>query len=151
MRRHGSFAWSFVVVVLAVATLARAGLAPDVYRALRESKYVYIQSERKTGDFGKAAEIWFYYDGSAVWVGTQPTSWRVRRIKAGRTKAHVAAGKPDGPGFDARGELRHDAVVEEKLMAEYARKYPDGWPQHAQGFREGFKSGERVLVRYAPK
>ena len=53
----------------------------------------------------------------------------------------------------ARGEraLVKDAAVEQKLMEEFARKYPDGWPRHADGFREGFKSGERVLVRYKPK
>ena len=36
------------------------------------------------------------------------------------------------------------------VMAEYARKYADGWPRFADSFREGFKSGERVLVRYRP-
>jgi hypothetical protein len=74
----------------------------------------------------------------------------VRRVKAGRQRARIAVGKTDGPTFEATGELVHDAAVEEKLMAEFARKYPDGWPKHADGFRAGFKSGERVLVRYTP-
>jgi len=141
--------------LLAVALALAAGVAwaafpPDIDHALRDAKYVYIQSERKTHELGKPAEIWFYYDGSAVYVGTRPTSWRVRRIKAGRKKAHIAVGKPDGPSFDALGELKHDAAVEEKLMAEYARKYPEGWSQHADSFRDGFKNGDRVLVRYTP-
>jgi hypothetical protein len=139
------------VAALALTSAAAAALSPALDRALRESKYVYIQSERKSHQLGKPAEIWFFYDSTAVYVGTRPTSWRVRRIKAGRRRAHIAVGKPDGPAFDATGELVHDAGVEQRLMEAYAKKYPDGWSRFAEGFREGFKTGERVLVRYTPK
>ena len=140
-----------LVLVLALVAGARAGLSPELDRALHEAKYVYIRSERKSGELGKAAEIWFYYDGKVVYVGTPPTSWRVRRIKHGRPKARIAVGKADGPAFEARGEVVHDGAVEQRLMDEYARKYPEGWSRFADKFRDGFKSGERVLVRYTPK
>jgi hypothetical protein len=147
MRRFASL----TVLLATLVTTAAAALSPDVDRALHDAKYVYVQSERKAGQLGKPAEIWFYYDGKAVYVGTPPTSWRVRRIKAGRKKAHIAVGKADGPAFDATGEVVKDAATEQKLMDEYARKYPEGWARFADKFREGFKSGERVLVRYTPK
>ena len=140
-----------LVLTVALATSVRAGLSPALDRALHEAKYVYIQSERKSGALGKAAEIWFYYDGKAVYVGTPPTTWRVRRIKRGRPRARIAVGKADGPAFEARGEVVHDAAAEQRLMDEYARKYPEGWSRFADKFRDGFKNGERVLVRYAPK
>jgi len=140
-----------LLLTVSLAVPAGAALAPEVDRALKDSKYVYVQSERKSGELGKPAEIWFYYDGKAVYVGTPPTSWRVRRLKAGRKKARIAVGKANGPAFDATGELAHDAAVEKSLMDEYARKYPEGWSRFADKFREGFKSGERVLVRYTPK
>ena len=140
-----------LVLTVALATSVRAGLSPELDRALHEAKYVYIQSERKSGALGKAAEIWFYYDGKAVYVGTPPTTWRVRRIKRGRPRARIAVGKAAGPTFEARGEVVHDAAAEQRLMDEYARKYPEGWSRFADKFREGFKNGERVLVRYAPK
>ena len=127
-----------------------AALSADLEKALRESQYVYIQSERKTGALGKPAEIWFMYDGGAVLVGTPQTAWRVKRIKAGRKRAHIAVGKPDGPGFDATGELVHDAAAEQRLLAEFGRKYPEGWQRFADRFRDGFKSGDRVIVRYTP-
>ncbi len=139
-----------LVLALAVVATAHAGLSPETERALREAKYIYIQSERKSHDLGKAAEIWFYYDGKAVYVGTPPTSWRVRRLKRGRARARIAVGKADGPAFEARGEVVHDAAAEQRLMDEYARKYPEGWSRFADKFRDGFKSGERVLVRYTP-
>src|SRR5256885_12054846 len=54
-------------------TLFRS-LSPELDRALHEAKYVYIQSERKSGVLGKAAEIWFYYDGKAVYRSEEHTS-----------------------------------------------------------------------------
>jgi hypothetical protein len=140
-----------IACALVLATSAAAALSPDVDRALRESKYVYIQSERKGGELGKAAEIWFFYDQGRTYVGTRPTSWRVRRIKAGRKKARIAVGKADGPAFDATGEIVHDPAIEKKLMEEFAKKYPEGWSRFADSFRDGFKSGDRVIVRYTPK
>lgn len=137
-------------LTLALAVTAAAALSPELDRALRESKYVYIQSARKSGQLGKPAEIWFYYDGAAVLVGTPPTSWRVRRIKSGRKRARIAVGKADGPAFEATGEVVHDAALEQRLMDEFARKYGESWTRFADSFKSGFKSGERVLVRYRP-
>jgi hypothetical protein len=148
MPRRPLAAAALVAVLLAPAL---AALAPETERALRDAKYVYVQSERKTGQLGTPAEIWYWWDGHAVYLGTRPTSWRVRRIKAGRTRARIAVGKADGPAFDATGAVLHDAALEERLMAEYARKYPDGWSRFADSFRSGFKSGDRVLVRYTPR
>jgi hypothetical protein len=141
-------AWT---LALAVTAAAAAALSPEVEKALAESKYVYIQSERKSGELGRPAEIWFHHEGGAVYVGTRPDSWRVRRIKAGRTRARIAVGRTDGPSFEAVGEIRRDPAVEERLMTSFARKYAESWSRHAENFREGFKNGQRVLVRYTPK
>ena len=140
-----------VSIALSLAGVGAAALSPDLDRALKESKYVYVQSERKSGQLGKPAEIWFFYDGGAVYVGTRPTSWRVRRIKAGRPDAKIAVGKVDGPSFTATGSLPNDPAMQELLLKEYARKYPQGWETHEQSFRQGFKDGSRVLVKYVPK
>ncbi len=91
-----------------------------------------------------------YHDG-AVYVGTRPNSWRVRRIKAGRPEAKIAVGSVDGPSFTATGTLSNDASVQELMLKEYAKKYPQGWETHEQSFRQGFKDGSRVLVKYVPK
>jgi hypothetical protein len=139
-----------IILALVLVSGVATALSSDLERALRESQYVYIQSERKTGTLGKPAEIWFMYDGGAVLVGTPPTSWRVKRIKAGRKRARIAVGKVDGPAFDATGEVVHDAKVEQRLLEAFGRKYPDGWKRFGDRFREGFKSGDRVVVRYTP-
>ena len=130
---------------------AASELPAAVKDQLATSKYVYIASQRKHGDFGKPAEIWFMYHDGAVWVGTLPTSWRVKRIKAGRPTAKIAVGKVDGPTFEATGSIVSDAKMQELLMATYAKKYSDGWATFSDRFRNGFKDGSRVLVKYVPK
>ena len=85
-----------------------------------------------------------------MYVASPPTTWRVKRIKAGRKKARIAVGKTDGPSFVATGRTLHDPALEERLMAAYARKYAEGWERFADKFRAGFKDGSRVLIAYTP-
>ena len=51
----------------------------------------------------------------------------------------------------AVGSVVNDPRMQELLYKTYARKYPDGWQTHEQAFRDGFKDGSRVLVKYVPK
>jgi hypothetical protein len=141
----------FAAACLAAAADTRAELPSATAKALAEATYVYIQSERKSGEWSTPAEIWFYVEDGSVFVGTKPTSWRVRRIGWKRSRARIAVGAPNGPTFDATGTLVHDAALEARLMDAFAKKYPDGWKRYEQAFRDGFKSGERVVVRYTPR
>lgn len=149
----------FAKLMLTVASVAfllpppaatGGGLSDEIRQALKDSKYVYIASQRKDGTFGSKAEIWFFEHDGAVWVGTSPSSWRARRIKAGRTAAKVYVGKPDGLSFDAVGSIVQDAAVQKRMFETYAKKYPGGWPQHESRFREGFADGSRVMIKYVP-
>jgi len=140
-----------LATALLTAAPALAGFSAEQEKQLADATYVYVQSERKSGEWSTPAEIWFFVDGGTLYVGTRPGSWRVKRIKAGRTKARIAIGKVDGPAFEANGAVASDAAIETKMMAAYAKKYPDGWKKHEQSFRDGFKTGERVLVAYTPR
>jgi hypothetical protein len=151
MRSQVKPAVSLLLAVLLLPCLVAADLSPDLQKALTDSKFVYISSTRKDGALGSPSEIWFFYSGGAVYVGTRPTSWRVRRIKAGRPGAKIAVGSVDGPSFTATGSIVNDPAVQAQLLAAYARKYPDGWKTHEQAFKDGFKDGSRVLVKYTPK
>jgi hypothetical protein len=152
--RRSKLAGALAVVLLATTLLAprvEAELSPEITAALASSKYVYIASTRKSGALGKPAEIWFMYRNGAVYVGTPPTSWRARRIKAGRPQAKIWVGKADGPSFVATGAIVSDADAQQAMLDAYAKKYPEGWSQHAERFRSGFKDGTRVLIKYTPK
>ena len=138
------------VLVFGLPRPATAELGPELQQALESSTYVYIQSERKSGAFGSKAEIWFLHHAGAVWVGTPMSTYRVKRIQAGRTRAKVWIGSTDGPMFDAVGELVQDDEVAERMFQTFAKKYPDGWPTYEERFRSGFGDGSRTLVRYVP-
>jgi hypothetical protein len=139
-----------VAVALLLPLAAPAALSPEIVRGLESSPYVYISSTRKDGALGAPAEIWFLWHDGAVYVGTRPTSWRVKRIQAGRTQAKIAVGSVGGPSFMATGSLVADPKIDAKILETFARKYPDRWATHADSFREGFKDRSRVVVKYAP-
>lgn len=134
-----------------IASPAHAELSAEIKTALTASKYVYIASTRKNGSLSKPAEIWFLYHQGAVYVGTPPTSWRARRIKAGHTQAKIWVGKTDGPSFMATGAIVSDPGAQQAMLEAYAKKYPDGWSKFEEKFRSGFKDGTRVLIKYTPK
>ena len=159
MRLHTRFHWSSWVllavlsgtfVFFAAPQPSAAELSSELKQALDSSKYVYIQSERKSGELGSKAEIWFFEHDGAVWVGTPVTTYRVRRIQAGRTKAKIWIGSRDGQSFDATGSLVKDDAINEIMYKTFAEKYSDGWPRFEESFRSGFADGSRTLVRYDP-
>jgi len=140
-----------VLTALCSVPVLAGTLTAEQRAALEKATYVYVQSERASGELGKPAEIWFLVVGDDVYVGTKPTTHRVKRIQAGRTRARVAIGSADGPAYDAVASLSTDEAMEQRLLADFAKKYPDRWPTHAEGFTKGFETGERVLVKYSPR
>lgn len=125
-----------------------ASLSADQQKALDSAKYVYIQSTRKDGKLSKPAEIWFFHHQGAVWVCSPTTTHRVKRIKAGQSKAKIAIGKPDGPAFNAKGSLVKDAEVNKVMFETFAKKYADGWSSYEKQFKDGLANGSRTLVKY---
>ena len=144
-----SVVWT-VIAAAVTATAVAAALSPDIEKALSDSKYAYISSTRKDGSLGKPAEIWFMYRNGAVYVASPPTTWRVRRIKAGRPQVKIAVGSPTGPSFTATGAIVNEPDIHPALFETYAKKYPDGWPKFEDKFRSGLKDGSRVLIKYTP-
>ncbi len=143
---------SAVVLAAMLSSSVVAGELPaNVKTELANSKYVYIATTHKDGKLGKPAEIWFLYHNGAVYVASPPTTWRVRRIKAGRTQAKISVGKPDGPSFMAAGAIVNEPDVYPILFDTYAKKYPDGWKSFEDKFRTGLKDGSRVLIKLTPK
>ncbi|HJY80967.1 MAG TPA: hypothetical protein VKK81_07795 [Candidatus Binatia bacterium] len=151
MRLHW---WLLALIVtlaaLTVVSAQSASLSPELQKALDSSKYVYIQSTRKDGKLSKPAEIWFMPYNGAVWVASPPTTYRVKRIQAGQTKAKIAIGKTDGPSFNAKGSIVKDPEVNKVLFEVFAKKYGSGWSSLEEKFRDGLADGSRVLVKYEP-
>ena len=137
-------------VLLSSQPASAASYSAEVDAALKTSTYAYIASERKSGEMGTLAEIWYMLHDGFVWVGTPKTTYRAKRILAGRTRAKVALGKRDGPAFYAKASIVNDPMLNEVLFENLAKKYPSGWKSFESGFRNGFKDGSRVLIKYEP-
>ena len=147
---RSSFVLVFTLVGIFIFSIPAqsAGLTADQQKALDSAKYVYIQSTRKDGKLSNPAEIWFFPYKGAVWVCSPTTTHRVKRIKAGQTKAKIVIGKKDGPSFNAKGSLVKDEEVNKVLFETYAKKYSEGWSKYEKDFKEGLASGKRTLVKY---
>jgi hypothetical protein len=139
-----------ILIVAALVAPAHA-LAPEIEKGLRDSKYVYVATERKAGGYGSPAEIWYLWHDGAVYVASPPTTWRAKRIKAGRTGAKIHVGKADGPSFDATGKIVDEPAVHDVMFKTFAEKYADRWAGYEKRFRDGLKDGSRVLIKYTPK
>jgi hypothetical protein len=148
--RQGPAVAALLLGLVLPALDAAAGISAGVEKQLREAKYVYVSSQRKDGSFGQPAEIWFFFHQGAVYVSSPRTTWRVRRIEAGRPKAKIAVGRPGGASFAASGKLVDDPALHPVLFEAFAKKYPDGWSDFEERFRKGLKDGSRVLIRYTP-
>ncbi len=142
---------SVLLLVPVLVTGAQADLSPAIKTELANSKYVYISTTRKNGSLSKPAEIWYLYHNGAVYVASPPTTWRVRRIKAGRNQAKIAVGKPDGSSFMATGAVLNEPGVYPVLFDTYAKKYAGDWSKYEEKFRTGLKDGSRVLIKFTPK
>jgi hypothetical protein len=64
----------------------------------------------------------------------------------GRNEAFRSA-----PHFDARAEsVKNDEALLDRLLALYDRKYPREIAKWRDDMRQGYLSGERLLLRYTP-
>ena len=141
-----------LIAVSMLVTGARASDLPShILGHLEKDEYVYIASTRKSGELGTAAEIWFWWDGSDVFVGTNVGSYRVRRIKAGRPAARIWVKDTDGPWFAATGALVDGRDAQDRMIETYSEKYGDSFTKSWKAkFRAGFDAGTTVVVRYTP-
>jgi len=144
---------------------ARAALPEAALGALEASPYVYVSPLRADGaESACHGEVWYaWLDGRAVII-TARDRWKARALERGLARARLWVGDfgpwkrlgieserfRQGPSFDARAERVTDPEVLERLLAAYQRKYPGEIGTWRDRFREGFASGERLLIAYTP-
>ena len=125
-------------------------MTPDLERALRRAKYMYLTTYSRAGRPG-TVPVWLWYHDGAVYFTTQRESLKARRIRnSGRVTVHV--GKKDGPSFDGRAEWVDDRPdLEGALLAAYRRKYWVVVPLYMGRYiRRGFRARTSVLIRITP-
>ena len=145
---------------------ARAGELPSATaKALESSPYVYISPLKSDGGESHChGEVWYgWLDGKAV-ITTSTGTWKARAMAGGLDRARIWVGDygrwkklgvptqgfKKGPQFDARAAKIDDPAVLDRLMLSFRKKYPAEIGKWEPKMREGFKTGERVLIGYSP-
>ncbi len=126
-------------------------LAPELERALRGAKYVYLTTYGPTGRPG-TVPVWCWLHAGAVYFTTRRASLKARRIRE-RGRVTVRVGRPDGPAFEGRAEWVDDRPdLEAALLAAYREKYRLLVPLWmGRRIRTGLRARTSVLIRIVPR
>ncbi len=151
------------VLALSLRSGAQTYALPDETKsALAQSGLVYISPLRSDGEESRChGEVWFAHDHGSVLIVTQSDGWKSRALSAGLDRARIWVGDfgpvrrasdryRSAPGFLARATSDKDDAAFERLLAAYAKKYPDEWDRWESRFRRGYSDASRVLIRYEP-
>jgi hypothetical protein len=133
-------------------------------RLLESSEFVYVSPLKSNGRESRChGEVWYaWLDGTVVLI-TARSAWKGRALARGLDRARIWVGDHgrvkgflfdnedfrSAPYFEARARIDPDPELLERLMAVYAKKYPEEFADWEPDMRSGFASGERVIVRYA--
>ncbi len=158
--RAGAVVAGGVLLGTRVPRAETAHALPEVaVRALAKSRYVYISPLSPTGKESSChGEVWFFEDHGDAVIATARDAWKTRALEKGWSEARVWVADVDpggekfrgAPEFKARATRDADAAVFDRLMASFAKKYPDGWEKWEPRFRKGYSDGSRVVIRYTP-
>jgi hypothetical protein len=133
---------------------------------LDSSPYVYISPLLADGKESTChSEVWYAWIDGAVVINTAPTTWKSRALAKGRDRARIWVGDHGrvkqmigkneafrgAPHFDARvTSVVKDEKLLDRLLASYEKKYPREIASWRDKMRDGYRSGERLLLRYTP-
>jgi general stress protein 26 len=141
------FVATLLIALVAPAANASAAISSRDADALAKSTYIYIATVRKDGNQSRAVPVWFITTADKqVLIETGPNSWKARRIKRG-SPALVWIGSPTGPAFVGKAEIVADKALQDKVIAEYPKKYLLARIGFARPSRAKLDSGQIVVIR----
>ena len=149
---------STLSTLLILLTLGLVGLMPSVVHALdentiaqlRTAKEIYLSTQRKSGAWGSAAPVWFWYTDEVIYLTASPSSYKAKRILDGRTTVRIAVGSRDGPTFTGAADIFTDAAIVERMGEAYNNKYWLAWLGFARPRVSRVESGKTVAIKVTP-
>ena len=162
----GSAAWLLWPQVSGAAHHEKArGLSADTLKLLDASPYVYVSPLKSDGNESRChGEVWYAWFDEAVYLNAAAGTWKARAVGKGLTRARVWVGDHGrwkglisnneafraAPHFEATVERVTDAAANERLLSIFDTKYKGSFDSWRDKMRDGFASGDRVLLRYTP-
>ena len=147
---------------LASADRHRYPLPAPTGMELGKSPFVYISPLKSDGSESSChGEVWFTFDRGDVVIATGSDTWKSQALGKGLDQARIWAGDvgPVGragerfrslPSFQASAVRDQDAAAFERLLADFAHKYPSEWDKWEPRFRKSYADGSRIAIRYQP-
>ena len=147
--------------LLILLMLCLAGLIPgmvqtaaavdsDTIAQLHTAKEIYVSTKRKSGEWGSAAPVWFWYADEVIYLTASPSSYKARRITSGRNAVRIAVGGKDGPTFTGKAEIFTDAAIVGRMGEAYNNKYWLAWLGFARPRVSRVDSGKTVAIKVTP-
>ena len=142
------------------------GLGAATVKALEESPYVYVSPLKSDGEESRChGEVWYSWLDNTVLLNTTKGAWKARAVERGLTSARVWVGDHGrwknalgvkneafraGPMFNSSVERVTDAAENERLLKDFDVKYAGPIDSWRDKMRDGFGTGDRILLRYTP-
>jgi hypothetical protein len=140
---------------------------PDLpaHKHLTESEFVYVSPLLSNAQESTChGEVWYAWLDESVVLITAKTTWKARALARSLDSARVWVGSHGrwkgwfrnneafrkAPNFEALAKVDNDASLLDRLMNVYETKYPTEFSDWEDRQRSGFKSGERIIIRYSP-
>tara|TARA_R110002110_G_scaffold113729_2_gene282233 strand:- start:210 stop:707 length:498 start_codon:yes stop_codon:yes gene_type:complete len=137
-------------------------LAESIQSGLNASDLVYLTPIQSNGtESACQAEIWFVYDGSAIYVCTDTNSWRAAAPRLGLTMTRIWVGdlgrwqSTNGeyknlPALMASASIESKPAEQQRVLELFGDKYSMSWLLWGPRFRKGLKNGSQTLLKYQP-
>lgn len=90
-------------------------------------RYISLVTFKRSGD-GVATPVWFAADGASIYVFTDGTSYKVKRLRRNariRIAACGSGGRVTGDWHDGNGRVVEDAEIEQRAYTLLMKRY--GW------------------------
>jgi hypothetical protein len=159
--RRDVIAGAGIMLLAGLSHIRLAAATSPAVAFLDKSQLIYLSPLLTDGSESKChGEVWFVYHDGEVFVVTKSDAWRTQAIRRGLRRAAIWIGEfgPWGSAKDRyrsapylviEGQIESDATTHDTVLAVYATKYPDEWNTWGPRFRDGLRSGDRVMLRYA--
>ena len=152
---------ALLITASAAPFAVRAAVSPAV-AALDGSQLIYLTPVLGDGSESTChGEVWFFEDQGDAVIFTARDRWKATAVRDGLDEARIWVGDvgPVGrsggrfrqePSFKAFASLDTSSETFSRLMAAFAKRYPDEWGKWGPRFQKGWDQGTRVMIRYQP-
>ena len=96
----------------------------DSAKLFSSEKYISLETYKKSGQSVKTP-VWVVEDGGVLYVRTDPTSWKAKRIRKNpqvRVAPSDSRGKPKGPWVDGNAHFI-EGEEKERILKLVKKKY----------------------------